>query len=376
MSTFQNGTIVATLILFVLSGCGQEKQKAVATVEQPPVVLEVHTLKKERYPIWISFSGKTQAIDEVDMIARVKGELKAAHFTPGQQVKKGDLLFTIDKSEYQTNWNQHYAILEKDKASYALAQANVRRYTPLVKEQLAPQEKLDELTATLKQLEATIKADKATLERAKLNVDYCDMRATIDGQIGKPLVLTGNLVNVGDILGKIVETKKLYVNFNPSANEVALIKRYSKEEKPAVRVAIRGNKKITETLNGKIDFIDNVSNSSTGTVAMRAIVENEKGLIFPGSFVEINLFLGEYSVLAIHPDQVSLDQEGSYVSVVNADNRVHMVHITPLFTNNDLMLVGEELQVGDRVIVGVVSGLTEGMKASPSEVPNPVKIQK
>ncbi len=372
-------TIRFAILLFSLwsmAGCGSQKKEMMTEVEQKPVEVKVHTLQKEKYPIWIYFTGKTQAFDEVDVIARVNGELKAYHFQPGQQVKKDDLLFSIDKSEYQTAWDQKNAILEKDKASYALAKANVKRYTPLVKEQLAPREKLDELTATLKQYEATIKSDEAALKRAKLDLGYCDVKASIDGQIGKPLVLTGNIVSAGTILSKIVDSNKLYVNFNPSAQEVALIKRYGKEEKPEVKVSIRGDEKITETLKGRIDFIDNISNSSTGTVAMRAVVENKKGLIFPGSFVEIELFLGEYKVLAVHPDQVSQDQEGSYVYVVNAENEVHSVHVEPFFTNNDLMLVGKSLKAGDRVIVGVISGLSEGSKVTPTEVPNPVKVKK
>ncbi len=369
-------SVALLLSLWFVAGCGGEKKEETAEMEQKPIEVKVHTLKKEKYPIWIYFTGKTQAFDEVDVIARVSGELKAYHFQPGQQVKKGDLLFSIDKSEYQAAWDQKNAILEKDKASYALAKANVKRYTPLVREQLAPREKLDELTATLKQLEATIRSDEAALKRARLDLEYCDIRASIDGQIGKPLVLTGNIVSAGTVLSKIVDSKKLYVNFNPSAREVALIKRYGKTEKPEVKVGIRGDKEITETLKGRIDFIDNISNSSTGTVAMRAVVDNAKGLIFPGSFVEIELFLGEYEVLAVHPDQVSQDQQGRYVYVVNEKNEVHAVHVEPFFSNNDLMLIGQSLKAGDRVVVGVISGLTEGTRVTPVEVPNPVKVKK
>ncbi len=363
------------LALVFVSGCNKtEEQETVQ--EEAPVAVNVHTLQKEKYPMWIYFTGKTQAFDEVDVIARVGGELEAYHFKPGQEVKKEDLLFTIDKSEYQAAWDQKNAILEKDKASYALAKANVKRYTPLVREQLAPREKLDELTATLKQLEATIKSDEAALKRAKLDLEYCNIRASIDGQIGKPLVLTGNIVAAGTALAKIVQSKKLYVNFNPSAREVALIKRYSKEEKPPVKVSTRGGDHVTETLDGRIDFIDNISNSSTGTVAMRAVVKNDKGLIFPGSFVQIEIFLGNYNVIAVHPNQISQDQQGSYVYVVNEKNEVHRVPVEPLFSNNDLVLVGKSLNEGDRVIVGTVSGLSEGTKVTPTEVPNPVKVKK
>ena len=372
----QMRTILLSIIsLLFLYGCGSTDETKQSDMEEKPLAVKVHTLKKELYPIWIRFTGKTEAIDDVDVIARVSGELESYHFKPGQKVKKDDLLFSIDKSEYQTAWDQKNAKLQKDKASYALAMANVRRYTPLVKEQLAPKEKLDELSATLKELEADITADKAALERAALDLAYCDIRASIDGQIGKPYILPGNLVKTEDVLAKIVQAKELYVNFSPSAHEVALIKKYGKAKYPKVKVHIRGDEKVTEPLYGKIDFIDNISNSSTGTVAMRAIVQNDKELIFPGTFVEIALYLGGYKALAVDPDQISHDQLGEYVYVVNAQNTITKKYIKSFFSNNELVLVGDSLKEGDRVVVGTVSGLAEGSKVTPTETTDPVKVQ-
>jgi len=369
-------TVFLLVFTLLFQGCEQNHTTTNPPKEQEkPLPVEVHTLKKEPYPLWIHFTGKTQAIDEVDVISRVKGELLSTHFKPGQEVHQGDLLFGIDTSEYQAIYDQKEAILQKDKASYALAKANVARYTPLVEEQLAPREKLDELTATLKQLEATIKADEAALQNAKLNLEYCNIKASIDGQIGKPLILTGNLIKAGDVLAKIVQTRQLYVNFNPSAHEVALIKHYSKKRYPNVKVSLRGDGNITQPLRGQIDFIDNISSSSTGTVAMRAVVENTQGLVFPGSFVNIALFLGDYEVIAIHPDQISQDQLGQYVQVVDKNNTVHIKHVTPIFSNNDLALVGNRLKEGERVVVGTFNGLGEGMKVTPKEVANPIKVK-
>jgi len=310
------------------------------------------------------------------VISRVKGELEAYRFTPGQQVHQGDLLFTIDKSEYQATWDRANALLQKDKASYALAKANVARYAPLVKEQLAPREKLDELTATLKELEATINADKAALERAKIDLDYCDIKASIDGHIGKPLILPDNTVNPRDKLSRIVRSDRLYVNFNPSAREVALIKRYAKEDHPKVHVGIKGDTAQTAVLHGKVDFIDNVSNATTGTVTMRAVVENPKGMIFPGSFVEVELFLGDYKVLAVHPDQISIDQQGEYVYTVDGNDTLHQTYIRPIFENNDLVLVGKSLKEGDRVVTETLNNLADGLKIAPVEVPDPIHIEK
>ena len=181
--------------LFLLTACGEKKGDNSVVEKEKPVSVNVHTLKQESYPIWVSFSGKTQAVDEVMVVSRITGEVEKRLFTPGANVKKGEILFQINKREYQAVWDQKNAILQKDKASLALAEANVKRYEPLVKEQLASREKLDELIATQKQLEATIQADIAALDAAALNLEYCDVRASIDGQIGKELVLIGNIVS-------------------------------------------------------------------------------------------------------------------------------------------------------------------------------------
>ncbi|MCF6207283.1 MAG: efflux RND transporter periplasmic adaptor subunit [Sulfurovum sp.] len=361
--------------LFFL-GCNNEKTAQQTTAQNTPPEVNVHTLTKSQYPIWIRFTGKTQAVDEVDVISRVKGELKSQHFQAGQQVHTGDLLFTIDKSEYQSAWDRANAMLQKDKASYALAKANVKRYTPLVREQLAPREKLDELTATLKQLEATIKADEAALEKARINLNFCEIKASINGRIGKALILTGNTVNIGDKLAKIVQTDKLYVNFNPSAREVALIRRFAKSDHLEVRVGIKGDTAQTAELKGKVDFIDNISDPSTGTVAMRAVVDNPQGLIYPGSFVEVALFLGDYKVLAVHPNQISLDQQGEYLYTLDANNTVHKSYIHPLFANNDLVVIDKGVKPGTRVLVEIPNALADGNKVTPIEVDNPIKTGK
>jgi len=367
--------VVLPLALSLLSlvGCEEKNKKVSETIQVKPTAVHVHTLHKETYPIWVDFTGKTQAVDEVMVISRVTGELGKSLFNPGDRVKKDQILFTIDKREYQAQWDQKNAILEKDKASLALAVANVKRYEPLVKEQLAPKEQLDELVATQKQLEATIRADKATLDAVTLDLEYCDVRASISGQIGKELVLTGNIVEKGTELATIVQTEFLYVNFNPSAREVSLIKKYKSEEKPKVKVILKGRKGLDITFDGEIDFIDNVSNTSTGTVAMRAKIANKDLVLFPGTFVELKLFVTDkLPVIAIHPDQISQNQQGQYVYVVNKENTVSKRQIKSNYANNDLVMISEGLKAGDKVVVGTVHALKEGLKVVASEVANPI----
>jgi RND family efflux transporter MFP subunit len=367
---FFMGLLLSTLFF---SACESKTEKNVIVEEVKPIAVKVHTLKKEAYPIWVDFSGKTQAVDEVMVISRVTGELKERFFKPGDTVKKDQILFRIDKREYQAIWDQKNAILQKDKASLNLANANVKRYKPLVEEQLAPREKLDELEATKQQLEATIKADMAALEAAMLDLEYCDVKASIAGQIGKELVLLGNIVNAGTELAKIVQTEFLYVNFNPSAHEVALIKKYKSADKPKVKVRLRSSKRMDVELEGEIDFIDNVSNTSTGTVAMRAKITNDKQLLFPCTFVELKLFVSDkLPVLAVHPDQISQNQQGEYVLVVNKKSEIETKQVQTSYTNNDLAIITDGLVEGDRVVVGTINALRNGTKVSVSEVENPI----
>ena len=369
-------TIVLMCGLFFLSACGEKKEDKSVVEKEKPIAVNVHTVKKEVYPLWVDFSGKTQAVDEVMVVSRITGELEKRLFIPGANVQKGEVLFQIDKREYQAVWDQKNAVLQKDKASLALAVANVKRYEPLVKEQLAPREKLDELIATQKQLEATIHADTAALEAAELNLEYCDVRASIDGQIGKELVLIGNTVNAGTKLAQIVKTDFLFVNINPSAHEVALINKYKSQENPQVKVKLRGNRKIDVELDGEIDFIDNVSNTSTGTVAMRAKIDNKNHLLYPGSFVSLKLFVSDkLPLLAVHPDQISQNQLGEYVYVVDNNNTLEIRQVKSSYANNDLVVISEGLNEGDKVVVGTINGLHNGLVVTPTEVPNPIQIR-
>ena len=360
--------------LSFLTGCNDTKETESVKKEETPLTVKVHTLTKESYPIWGSFTGKTQAVDEVTVLARVEGELKERLFTPGDIVKKDQVLFTIDEREYQAEVDQKKAILEKDKASLKLANANVRRYQPLVKAQLAPREKLDELVAEQKQLEATIRADEAALAAAALDLSYCAVHASIDGQIGKEKVLIGNIVKPGTELAKIVDSEYLYVNFNPSAGEVSVIQKYKSQPNPKVKVYLRGGKRTKVILDGNIEFIDSISNASTGTVPVRAKVHNPDRTIFPGSFVIIDVLISDnMPVAAVDPDQVYQNQQGQFIYVVDRNNSVQTRQIKPILSNNDMVILPKAF-VGERVVAETIRALVPGMKVSPVEVKNPVTI--
>ena len=182
---------LVTVVALMTSGC---QKKEAEKVEIPAVKVEVLTLRNAPLPIWAEFVGKTQANKSVDVVARVKGRLEKVHFTPGQFVKKGDLLFTIEPTDYSAQVDRDQAQLQQDRASLQLAKTDVERYRPLVEKDLSPREKLDQLIAKQKEIEAMIKADQAVIAQASLSLSYTQVRAEISGRIGRNLIDVGNLV--------------------------------------------------------------------------------------------------------------------------------------------------------------------------------------
>ena len=364
---------IVLILLLVFLGCEKKEEKKVETKEIKKIEVEVNKITKETYPIWVNFSGKTEAFKNVEVTSRVSGELKEIYFKAGDEVKKDQLLFKIDDSQYKAILEQKIAGLQKDEASLNLAISNVNRYKPLVKDGLAPREKLDELVATQKQLQAVVNASKASIKQATLDVEYTQIRATIDGKVGQNLLDVGNLVNAtSTVLTKIVDSKKLYVNFNPSANEVSLIKKYKSQDNPTVKVKLENNDSIE--LKGNIDFIDNTTNQSTGTVLMRAIIENEDNIIFPGTFVEIKLFItDEIPVIAVHPNTLGQNQLGTFVYVVNAENKLETRQVEIQYSNEDIAIIKSGLNEGDNVVVSDITKLGNGMVVNATVVENKIK---
>ncbi|GGD48160.1 MexE family multidrug efflux RND transporter periplasmic adaptor subunit [Malaciobacter pacificus] len=362
--------------LFILSGCNdkKEEQKVEVKKEIPKAQVQVHTIKKETYPIWVDFSGKTEAKNSVFVTAKVAGELKEIYFKAGETVKKGQKLFKIDDRAYQTVLSQKRASLQKDRASLNLAIANVKRYKPLVEKGLAPREKLDELIANQRQLQAVVNADQASIQETQIDVDDTVIKASISGKVGKSLIDIGNNVSTSDKLVHITQSNDLYVNFNLSSKEVFLLNQYKSEKYPKVIVLPEDIDNIELGLKGKVDFIDSVTDEKTGTVAIRATVNNEKELLFPGTFVNIKLFVTDkIPVIAVHPNNLSQNQLGFFVYAVDENNKVQKRQVEVEYSNKDLAIIKSGLNAGDKVITSATNRLQENQEVVASEVANPIK---
>ena len=368
-------SILLLFVMFLFQACSEKDDKKNIEIKKEQKIIEVkiNTIKKQAYPIWLDFSGKTQASKNVEIISRVQGELKEVLFNAGHRVKEGDVLFKIDDTEYKIILAQKESNLQKNKAQLNLAIANVKRYEPLVKKELVSREKLDELIAKKNQLQSQLAVDIALVDQALLNVQYCTIKATIDGQIGKSILDVGNIIKKDSKLVNIVQTSSLFVNFNPSSNEVSLLKKYKSQENPKLIVIPENANKQLE-LTGTLDFIDNVTNENTGTVALRGTVINKDNILFPGTFVDIKLFLTDkIEFIAIHPNTISQNQLGSYVLLVNDQNKIQIRQIIITYKNQDIAIIKEGLKEGDRVVVSAINKLKEDQKVSFIQIANMIK---
>lgn len=370
-------TSIFTLVsLLILTACNDKKveENKIEIKEVEKIKVDVHTIKKEAYPIWVDFSGKTEAKNNVFITAKVAGELKEIYFQAGQSVQEGQNLFRIDDRTYSAILSQKKSSLQKNKASLNLAIANVNRYKPLVQKGLTPREKLDELVASQKQLEAIVNEDLATIKEAQVDVDDTIIKASISGKLGKSLIDIGNNVSTSDKLVNIVQSEELYVNFNPSSKDVFLLNQYKSEKYPDVIVLPEGIENIDLGIKGKVDFIDNVTDVATGTVSMRAIIKNNKELLFPGTFVNIKLFITDkIPFIAVPPSTLSQNQLGFFVYTVDSENKVQKTVVTVEYSNKDLAIITSGLQVGDKIITSATNQLQEKQEVISNEVANPIK---
>lgn len=373
-----NRFFIILLMVFFTTGCEDKKKETLVQQETPKTSVDVYTLTKEKHPIWITFSGKTEAYSDVAVVARVKGTLEKIFFKPGEHVKKGDLLFKIEESEYRAILQQKEASKRKNEASLKLAIASLERYKPLVEKELATREKLDQLIAQKEEIEALIKADDSAIAQAKLNLDYTSVRATIDGTIGKNSVDVGNVVGSSADnahLADIIQSHPLYVNFTPSGKDVSLINRYKSEEYPKVKVYIpSSNPSEIVTYEGAIDFIDTKTNESTGTVVMRALIQNPQRSLRAGTFVEIKLFLSDQIPLfALSPNNVMENQLGSYVYVVTPEGKLETRNVKVTYATKDLLIIDEtSLPEGVNIVVSPLAKLRVGQAVVSKSVSNPV----
>jgi len=359
--------LFSSLLLF--SACSDDKPKQVKK-EMPPLSVNTITVKKEPVPIWKQYTGTTKASSDQEVRARVPGILKKIYFKDGETVVKGQKLFMIEQDAYIAARDAAKAKKAQDEASLKLANADVARYKPLVKEGLAPRATLEQYQAQQAGFIAAIAGDVAEIKKAQLELSYTMVRAPISGKTSARRIDVGNLVGQGEatLLTTIMSIDPIYAYFSPSQNDVRLFEKYRNKENPDTFIEINGARE-TIRLDGYVDFSNNEVDSLTSTISMRATISNTNGEVLPGTFVYVNLFINDkYSFLMIPPEVIFSDQLGTYVYVVDKDNKIKRADIETDYSTKYYVSVKNGLEDGDRVIVSALVKLKDGRAVKATDV--------
>ncbi|AFM24914.1 efflux RND transporter periplasmic adaptor subunit [Desulfomonile tiedjei] len=366
---------VLILIAFIslsIVGCSEKPQ--VATPSLPEVYVS-KPLKKE-VTQFLEFTGTTAALEFVEVRARVEGWLQSIHFESGARVKKGDLLFVIDPRPFQAQVDQAQAALKGKEADLQLKQANLKRAQQLLASASISQLQYDIQNADESVALAQVGIAKADLEKAKLDLAYTQLTAPIDGRVSRNMVDIGNLVGAKDktLLTEIVNDSSVYVYFDVSERDILmLIRKFPNIEREAESDRNRAPAYLQladETgypHEGRIDFVDPRVDPSTGTLRVRAIFANDKGLLVSGLFGRIRVPIEKKDAVLVPETAVGIGQGGRYVLLVNKDNVVELRPVKTGQLEGTLRVIQEGLTKDDWVVVNAIQRARPGLKVAPKE---------
>lgn len=349
MKTFFIHICVLTLISLFL-GCTGNKPVQANSPQFPAAPVTVATVASRSMPVQLQAIGNVEAISTVSIKPQISGELVDVHFKEGDFVKKGQLLFTIDRQPFEAALRQAEGTLAKDQAQAENARYDAERYQGLGREGVVSKQQVDAAVAASNALAATVAADKAAVETAKINLQYTQIYSPINGRTGNVGVKAGNLVKANDvpILVTINQIEPIYVSFAIPEQQLAELKQYSASKALRVEAAPQGS---TQNFGGKLTFIDNAVDLTTGTIRLKATFDNKEHALWPGQFVDVRLNLTtQANAIVIPSAALQNSQNGTFVYIVNPDMTAQPQPVKVARTMGDTAVIASGLQPGQRVV--------------------------
>jgi len=348
----------------------------------PAKVTVTHPVERD-VTEWDEYTARLDAVESVELRARVSGYLQSAKLTDGATVKEGDVLFVIDPRPYVAIMRRAEAELQLAKARLDLAQKRLERAQKLVARNAISQEEADTRAAEARQAEASVHAAAADLETTRLDVEFTEVRAPISGRVSRKYVTEGNLVNGGSgtqgtLLTTIVKLDPLYVYFE--ADERSYLKYVrlaqegkrpsSRESKNPVQVGFADEEGFPHL--GYMDFVDNRLDPNTGTMVGRAVLPNPDLRLSPGLFARLRLIgSSEYRAILIPDAALLSDQSQKFVYVIDADNHAQYRVVTTGPLIDGLRVVRTGLSVADRIVIGGIQRVHPGALVEAIDAPPP-----
>lgn len=343
-----------------------------ATAPTPAVTV----VKVERRDITpsVTFTGRIEAVDKVDLRARVEGFLEKRLFKEGQEVEAGDLLFVIEKAPYQAEIESIQATIARAQASLDLAMIEQRRQQQLVQKQAVAQAVLDQVVAKAAEARADLQRQQANLTKAELDLSYTDIKAPISGRIGRSVFTVGDFVGPSSgTLATIVSQDPMYVTFPVTQRQLLEVRKASAEGQAdprsiAVKVRLADGTLYKEV--GRIDFVDVQVSQGTDTVQVRASLANPDRLLVDGQLVTVAAETAQPKPALLIPQAaVQIDQAGRFVLRVGEGDKVEVQRITVGDEQDGSYIVTNGLEAGERVITEGLQKVRPGMVVRPAEAP-------
>lgn len=366
----------AMLLSVLLVGC----DNSVAQNAAPPApAVSAADVVVKSISQWDSFNGRIEAVESVQLRPRVSGYIDKVNYTDGQEVKKGEVLFTIDDRTYRAALEQAQANLARAKTQASLAQSEANRTDKLINTHLVSREEWEQRRSAAVQAQADIRAAQAAVDAAQLNLDFTKVTAPIDGRASRALITSGNLVTAGDtasVLTTLVSQKTVYVYFDVDESTYLHYQNLARSGQGAssnhtalpVEIGLTGEEGYPH--QGKVDFLDNQLTPSTGTIRMRALLGNSQRQFTPGLFARVRLpGSAEFKATLIDDKAVLTDQDRKYVYIVDKEGKAQRRDITPGRLADGLRIVRQGLNPGDKVIVeGLQKVFMPGMPVNAKTV--------
>jgi membrane fusion protein, multidrug efflux system len=352
-------TVFLISFLALSSGCSDSKAKQPA---QRVVPVKVGSVTQQNVPIQIGAIGNVEAYNTVSVRALVNGEVIDVHFKEGQDVRRGDLLFQIDPRPYDAALKQSEAQLARDAAQAKLAEEQAKRYEILIKKDYVSKDQYDTFRANAEATAALVNADRANVDNNRLQLAYCTIKSPINGRLGTVLVNVGNVIKANDVpMVTINQVTPIYVTFAVPEQNLANIKKFMAMGSLKVDAIIPGDEK--RPAQGRLTFIDNAVDTTTGTIKVKGTFENNDRRLWPGQFINVVLTLTTQPNAVVIPiSALQAGQAGQYVFVVKSDSTAESRPVTITRLYGDLAVVTQGVQPGEQVVTDGQMQLISGTR--------------
>jgi len=351
-----SAVMILSVVLSLLS-CSKAKQGPPRTV---PVVAE--GADRKSVPLQLKAIGNVEAYNTVSIKSQVNGEIAEVYFREGQDVKKGERLFKIDPRPFEATLRQTEAALARDLAQAKNAQENANRYASLAERGFVSRQEYDTARTNASALDAVVNADEAAVENSRLQLEYTSIMAPLDGRTGSITIQKGNVVKANDVaLVTINQVAPIYVTFAVPEQELSNIKKYNAAGELRVEASIpQGSGK---PIAGRLSFIDNKVNTTTGTILLKATFANQDRALWPGQFVDVILTLTTEQDRVVVPTQaVQTGQQGQYVYVIKDDMTAELRVVTQGRTYQNWTIIDKGVNAGEKVVTDGQLRLVPGTK--------------